>query len=218
MSMDLLAVHKVAPFSGETASPQQTALGTAAAEHLCAGIDVEPYIKAHLCDYLTLISVDNQWIVDGIVTYPVTGNLRGVLFKTVISATEDEEYLLHHVSESVFRLGLAVVVLSFMDECGLSSYFGFDPTAPFSTRNFPEMTEIDSRKVISWTIAAFVYQEPGTGSFSPEQVAPAADRLEGQLLEILPVLPELLVRKTLEQGTIDVLLASHGAALREGEL
>jgi hypothetical protein len=241
MTMDMLIAHKVAPFSGRTPNSQQIALGTAATSNICSYGFVIAETKVDLLSGMISMSVDNPWVVEQVRDFnPSDTWTRSMGWKQVTNRFREGRHAKPvEITRAVFDIGVSLTVLECLTQIGAQDDEVYGAVVSWLRRNgfmgsvSSAGTEVNPGKIVPQIIAAaFVYQEFSRTSNSALQrhailrgtkggsvrAAAIAQRLESQWEEVFPILPELSLRKTMDQEIIDLLLVSGTTALCEGEL
>lgn len=238
MDNNLTAIRKISPFSHVGPDDQQSKLALSTAGNIGAYLQA-PYSKrVAISNLLEAIVVDNSWVVEGL--RDPRAIVRGALAMVVFDNSPEVSTMTpEEITATAFRFSVAVTTLSFMDDFRLNDVHLLNYAkwllATDEILSMPGApSEIDPSKILPLMIASlFAADEvtvPNSGRRflgggviptpkpSDPEVASAAARIEDQWEVIIPVLPELISRKTLDQGVIDVLVSSNVVSLREGEL
>lgn len=225
MTMDMLIVHEVALFSGRTPNSQQVALGTDATANICANNFVPSDIEGIVRMELISMSIDNPWVVEGIRDYSSTEEMRGALARMVVREIADRNGLSpQDINENVFRFGTALAILSYMDKANAPYSNVFQAASNVLLGKSNGMTEVNPGRIIPVVLASMFAIEfhsyNGVAVLdSNAEIRPMdASHIEHQWEAIQPILPELIKRRTLDQGTIDILMGANTVTLCEGEL
>lgn len=196
--------------------------------------DHEEHSEAKIREQLMLIVCGNQWIAEAIRDFPSTEDQRIFLRRSVLSSREmivrDRfDSVVGGYEESMLDIVITLTVLSFINRFGvgglelcrstisiLNSRHSFDA---IGTR-----PEIDSKKIITVAVASLVLADllhDPRGGWKHENyrlIVRSAESIEGRWESLIPILPELTARKTLDPSIIDVLLNATTKSLTSGEL
>jgi hypothetical protein len=205
------------PFTGGIPNPQQIALANSAADNIIRDEELPHEADAIIRKALATISQDNQWVVEAVRDFSGTSEQTRSLVRSSYNYGQDVPVSAHYL---VRALGSAIIAFSFLNELRINSDDIYVST--IYTLSAPDYhNEVDPTKIISTVIAATVLSDFYTSREEDlvqhaKLLREAASGIESRLEEVLPILPELFARKTLDPEVIDMIL--WGRALGTGGL
>lgn len=215
--------YKLTPFSGNTPTSAELSLGQDAAKKIFNLMNGSHKAEMNVGIKLGHVAIDNPWLVEilGDVHYGSrSGSLIGLLIRSNLSTDDPVEVL--GMDKIARWLIFAVVASPYIEQHRVQTgpIWSIARHVPFLIRESGEFSSIEvEATILSLHVASLRrLSDAGEESRRIATSLPDTSYLLDRWQDIQSIVPELIIRRTLDQEVIDLLLESEANVLLDGEL